>query len=975
MDEPACGFFITGSSIKPANGVYIRRNPSQSTLEAYMASDRRPLLYYKHMEQGSEWTLALIESIDHEEDNDEDEHSYTYSRYSRPPPERWWNLSQERDGGVVDRFRHVGDTIVPGAGAPRWTHVHAASASEASARAAAARATRSWFGFGASTPAPLTLASDDDEDELPWQVIAVLDREILSQLIGGAEYHKYNCAEAMSGRGVVKPPAVTSLEGLVPPAGMAGWLYRVTSPSGITVLSHPSLAAAPTGHRRCGEFVRAVEISRCGGWLRLEAASRRLGAFSSHVGGSQEEWVARTAKVDDATGDPDVPVLQRIEVTDVHSTSVEGEAEEVAALSDEAGVRRAGLAGVFLDLPFVPQIEDESGEVPSAARTDKDTDEESEAFHEAIEIEDASSDDEDANEDDTSGLPQLSWLEEADRGSAEAATIAARAGEKCGEPSPTARLMAGAMGAGIAAAAARAVSSTKVSETQLGIGELSQALRDETQAEAVAQAMVGGGMLGGAGLDRAVASLGGALQVEGSHLLRLRLALVLVLLRDGSPQSIQQALAQSAEAEARHPSAAAAALVRAQSLLRVGRRAEGLASLSRACEQGFKALRRRRRAAARAARGAAENTLENSAPSPSAELSTAAEDAPIDVTLSGATSHGTEKPVSVGSIDVGDEIWAVAASMPMTRALRAIEKRQVLARDRYDRGLFTEAAEAYAAAAACAEAGTPHDIHARAALLTNAAACLRRARKPGDAVAKCDAALALLPKFGRALFRRATCLLEDSKPTQAVAAFEDLYRVNRDWPNLSDWLLRAHAATRRAETASTSATSESTNGSRSAAAHGDQAVLGDDTPAAEGLAREPDHYVVLGVTVDATDKQLQQAYRMRSLKFHPDRKGGSTRAFQRIAAAFQTLSDPIKRADYDRGGDVRTRSHCADGEDSEDEEEHKKTLREEIERKYYPERYEFWPFGDPFIHKRKRQEQKRRQQGRPAWYEEDDFGL
>jgi len=87
------------------------------------------------------------------------------------------------------------------------------------------------------------------------------------------------------------------------------------------------------------------------------------------------------------------------------------------------------------------------------------------------------------------------------------------------------------------------------------------------------------------------------------------------------------------------------------------------------------------------------------------------------------------------------------------------------------------------------------------------------------------------------------------------------------------------------------------------------------------------------------------------------------------------LSDPIKRADYDRGGDVRTRSHCADGEDSEDEEEHKKTLREEIERKYYPERYEFWPFGDPFIHKRKRQEQKRRQQGRPAWYEEDDFGL
>jgi curved DNA-binding protein CbpA len=111
-----------------------------------------------------------------------------------------------------------------------------------------------------------------------------------------------------------------------------------------------------------------------------------------------------------------------------------------------------------------------------------------------------------------------------------------------------------------------------------------------------------------------------------------------------------------------------------------------------------------------------------------------------------------------------------------------------------------------------------------------------------------------------------------------------------------------------------------------------------------------------------------------------DRKGGSTRAFQRIAAAFQTLSDPIKRSDYDRGGDVRARKAAAgnesdEEEEEEEEEEHRKTLREEIERKYYPERYEFLPFGDPFIHKRKRQEQQRRQQGRPAWYEEDEYGM
>eukprot|EP00966_Prymnesium_polylepis_P238665 5519552-Prymnesium_polylepis.1 len=36
-----------------------------------------------------------------------------------------------------------------------------------------------------------------------WQVIAVLDYDILRQLVGGAEYHKERCEEAVAGRGVV----------------------------------------------------------------------------------------------------------------------------------------------------------------------------------------------------------------------------------------------------------------------------------------------------------------------------------------------------------------------------------------------------------------------------------------------------------------------------------------------------------------------------------------------------------------------------------------------------------------------------------------------------------------------------------------------------------------------------------------------------------------------------------------------------
>lgn len=110
-----------------------------------------------------------------------------------------------------------------------------------------------------------------------------------------------------------------------------------------------------------------------------------------------------------------------------------------------------------------------------------------------------------------------------------------------------------------------------------------------------------------------------------------------------------------------------------------------------------------------------------------------------------------------------------------------------------------------------------------------------------------------------------------------------------------------------------------------------------------------DHYTVLGVNTDATEKQLKTAYRMRSLQFHPDRKQGNTAAFQRIAEAFEILSDADKRRAYDEGGDIKVKRGKRDDDDneddSEDEEEHKTTMREEVEREFYPEKYHYWPFG------------------------------
>lgn len=61
-----------------------------------------------------------------------------------------------------------------------------------------------------------------------------------------------------------------------------------------------------------------------------------------------------------------------------------------------------------------------------------------------------------------------------------------------------------------------------------------------------------------------------------------------------------------------------------------------------------------------------------------------------------------------------------------------------------------------------------------------------------------------------------------------------------------------------------------------------------------------DHYRVLGVTMSATAAAIRTAYRRLALALHPDRAGeDSKEAFQRIALAYEVLSDPKKRARYD----------------------------------------------------------------------------
>jgi len=59
-----------------------------------------------------------------------------------------------------------------------------------------------------------------------------------------------------------------------------------------------------------------------------------------------------------------------------------------------------------------------------------------------------------------------------------------------------------------------------------------------------------------------------------------------------------------------------------------------------------------------------------------------------------------------------------------------------------------------------------------------------------------------------------------------------------------------------------------------------------------------EHYQTLGVAKSATPDEIKKAYRRLASKHHPD-KGGDTATFQKIQTAYDTLSDPQKRQEYD----------------------------------------------------------------------------
>ncbi|CAG9937535.1 unnamed protein product [Clonostachys rosea f. rosea IK726] len=156
-----------------------------------------------------------------------------------------------------------------------------------------------------------------------------------------------------------------------------------------------------------------------------------------------------------------------------------------------------------------------------------------------------------------------------------------------------------------------------------------------------------------------------------------------------------------------------------------------------------------------------------------------------------------------------------------------------------------------------------------AKLLQNRARCHLKLKEYDDAIADADRAAFLDPTYTKARKTKATALGQAGRWEDSIKEWKSIAELEPEDREVMKEIRKAELELKKSQ--------------------------------------RKDYYKIMGLEKDAGDNEIKKAYRKLAVKYHPDKNPGDEKAeamFKDLQEAYETLSDPQKRAAYDNGDDL-----------------------------------------------------------------------
>lgn len=154
-------------------------------------------------------------------------------------------------------------------------------------------------------------------------------------------------------------------------------------------------------------------------------------------------------------------------------------------------------------------------------------------------------------------------------------------------------------------------------------------------------------------------------------------------------------------------------------------------------------------------------------------------------------------------------------------------------------------------------------------ILQNRALCLIKLKQYSEAIADCEKAVSLEPSYTKARKTKANALGQSGNWEEAVKVLKKIQESDPSDGAIAREIRKAELELKK--------------------------------------SKRKDYYKILNVEKDADETQIKKAYRKLAIIHHPDKNPDDESAAERfkdIGEAYETLSDPEKRARYDSGEDL-----------------------------------------------------------------------